>query len=73
MLLYCLKSRKNTESKNQTVVKTKHGRIMLLSKYAVCDSKKSTFVKEQEVIGLLSILGVKTSLSKIRLVVPLLF
>ena len=73
MLLYCLKSRKNTESKNQKVVKIKHGRIMLLSKYAVCDSKKSTFVKEQEVIGLLSILGVKTSLSKIRLVVPLLF
>ena len=40
MLLYCLKCRKNTESKNPQVVKTKNGRIMLLSRFAVCDSKK---------------------------------
>ena len=33
--------RKNIESKNPTVVKTKTGRIMLLSQCAVCDSKKS--------------------------------
>ena len=26
---------------------------MLLSKFAVCDSKKSTFIKEQEAKGLL--------------------
>ena len=40
MLLYCLKCRKNTESKNLKVVKTKKpGRIMLLSKCAVCDIK----------------------------------
>ena len=32
MLSYCLKCRKNTESKNPEVVKTKNGRIMLLSK-----------------------------------------
>ena len=40
MLLHCLKCRKNTESKNPQVVKTKNGRIMLLSRFAVCDSKK---------------------------------
>ena len=34
---YCLKCRKNTESKNPKAAKTKNGRIMLLSK---CDSKK---------------------------------
>ena len=39
---------------------------MLLSKYAVCDSKKSKFVKQQEASGLLSSLGIKMSLSKIR-------
>ena len=33
---------------------------MLLSKCAVCDSKKSRFIKEQEVSGLLSSLGIKT-------------
>ena len=35
MLLYCLECRKNTESKNPKVVKTKNGRIMLLPKCAV--------------------------------------
>ena len=30
MLPYCFKCRKNTESKNAKVVKTKNGRIMLL-------------------------------------------
>ena len=45
MLSYCLKCRKNTESRNLTVVRAKNGRIMLLSKYAVCDSKKLKFIK----------------------------
>ena len=59
MLSYCLKCRKNTESKNPKVVKTKNGRIMLLSKCAVCDSKKLKFIKEQEASGLLSSLRIK--------------
>ena len=60
MSSYYLKCRKNTESKNPKVVKTKNGRIILLSKLAVCNSKKSKFVKEQQARGLLSKLtGVK--------------
>ena len=39
MLLYCLKCRKNTESKNPKVSRTKNGRIMPLSKCVVFDSK----------------------------------
>ena len=39
MLLYCLKCRKNTESKNLKPVRTKNGRIMLLSKCVLCDKK----------------------------------
>ena len=35
MLSYCLKCRKNTESKNPKIVRTKNGRIMLLSKCAI--------------------------------------
>ena len=31
MLSYCIKYRKNTESKTPKVVRTKNGRIMLLS------------------------------------------
>ena len=45
MLSYCLKCRKNTESKNPKIVKTENGRIILLSKHAVCDSKKSNSIK----------------------------
>ena len=73
MLSYCLKCRKTTESENPKIVKTKNGRIMHLSKCEVCDSKKSKFIKEREVSGLLSSLGKRTSLNKIPLVGPLLF
>ena len=73
MVTYCLKCRKNTESKNPKVVRTKNGRTMLLSKFAVCDIKKSKFIKEQEASGLLSSLRIKTPLREIPLVVPLLF
>ena len=40
MLSYYLKCRKNTESKSPKVVKTKNGKIMLLSKCSVCYRKK---------------------------------
>ena len=51
---------------------TKIGRILLLSKCAVCDSKKSKFIKEQEASWLLSSLEIKKPLSKISLVDSLL-
>ena len=69
-MLYCLKCRKNTESKNPKVARSKNGRIMLLSKCAVCDSKKSKFIKQEEPNELLSSLGIKTPLSKIPLIGP---
>ena len=71
MLSYCLKCRKNTESKNLKVIRTKNRGIKLLSKCEVGDSKKSNFIKEQEASGLLSSLGIKTTLSKTPLVVNL--
>ena len=46
MLPYCLKGKKNRESKNPKVVKTKDGRIKLLSKCTVCESKKSKLIKK---------------------------
>ena len=67
------KCRKNTDSKSPKDVRTKHGRIMLLSKCKVCDSKKSKFIKEQEARALLSSLGMKKPLSKIPLEGPLFF
>ena len=76
MLSYCLKRRKNIESKNPKAVKTKNGRRMLPSKCAVCNSKKSKFIKEQEAKGSLSRLGIKTPSSilyQIPLLGPILF
>ena len=58
MLSYCLNCRKNTESNNPKVEKTKSGRIVLLSNGAVCDSKKSKFIRQQGTSGLLSSLGI---------------
>ena len=63
MLSYFLKCGKNTESKNPKVVKTRNGIIMLLSKCAVCHSKKLKFIKEQETGELLGKLtGIKVSI-----------
>ena len=64
MLWCCLKCRKNTESKNSKVVKTKNGRTMLLSKCEVCDIKKSKLIKEEKASRLLSSLGIKEGIVK---------
>ena len=66
MKLYCLKCRKDTENVNPRVSNTSDGRTMI-SKCAICGSKKSRFVKNQEAKGLLSNLGIKTPLSKVPL------
>ena len=46
---------------------------MLLLNFAVCDSTKSKFIKQQEASGFVSSLGIKAVLSEIALVGPLLF
>ena len=73
MKSYCLKCRKNTENINPRVSKTSNGRTMILSKCAICGSKKSRFVKNQEAKGLLSNLGVGTPLSKVPILGNILF
>ena len=65
MQSYCLKCKKSTEIIDPQVLSTTNGRVMILSKCAVCGSKKSRFIKHQEAKGLLSKLGIKTPLSKI--------
>ena len=50
---------------NPAVSKPSNGKTMLLSKCAICDSKKPRFIKKQEAKGLLSNLGLKTPLNKI--------
>ena len=67
MKTYCVKCTKDTENLNSRIFKTKNNRLIMQSKCLVCGIKKSRFVKGQEAKGLLSNLGVKTSLSKIPL------
>ena len=43
---YCLKCRKDTENINPRVSNTSNGRTTILSKCAICGSKKSRFIKE---------------------------
>ena len=67
MLTYCLKCKRNTKNKDAKMMKTKNGKLAFSSKCAACGNKKSRFITEQEAKGLLSNLGIKTTLSKIPL------
>ena len=73
MKTYCVKCRKDTENINPRVSKTSNGRTMILSKCAICGSKKSKFIKNQEAKGLLSNLGIRTPLSKVPILSDILF
>ena len=73
MKSYCLKCRKNTEYINSRVLKTSNNRTMVLSNCAICISKKSRFIKNQEAKGLLSNLGIRAPLSKVPILGDLLF
>ena len=70
---FCLKCKKYTKNINPQVSSTSNGKFMILSKCAICNSKKSKFIKKQEASGLLSKLGIKTPLSKISILGDVLF
>ena len=47
MKSYCLKYKKDTEKINPKVSNTSNDKTMVLSKCAICGSKKSRFTKTQ--------------------------
>ena len=73
MKSYCLKCTKDTENMNPWVWNTSNGRTVILSKCAICGSKNSRFIKNQEAKGLLSNLGIRTPLSKVPILGDILF
>ena len=73
MKSYCLKCRKSTENINPRVSKTGDDRTIILSKCAICGSKKSRFIKNQEAKGLLNNLGIKTPLNKVPILGDIFF
>ena len=52
---------------NPKIVRNRQNKSMIQSNCAICGSKKSRFIKEQQAMGILSNLGIKTPLSKIPL------
>ena len=71
---YCLKcKKKNTKNIDPKVPSTSNSRVIILSKCAICGSKKSRFIKHQEAKRLLSKLGIKTPLIKMPILGDILF
>ena len=70
---YCLKCKKNTENIDPEVSSTSNGRAMILSKCETCCSKKSKFIKNQEIKRVLSNLDIITPLSKVPIMGDILF
>ena len=62
MSSYCLKCRKNTESKNPKVVRTKNGRIKLLSECLIV--KNGNFLKNKKLKDYKEFDGIKSTISK---------
>ena len=73
MKSYWLKRRKDTENIYPKISSTSNGKAMILSNCAICGSKQSRFIKNQEAKRLLSNLGIKTPLSKVPILDDLLF
>ena len=65
MKSYCLKCRKDIEEKNPNFLSTSNVKAMILSKCAICGTKKSIFIKNQEAKELLSNFGLNTQLGKV--------
>ena len=70
---YCLKCRKYTKNINPQVLRTSNDKLMILSKCAICNSRKSKYINKQETKGLLNNLGIKTPLNKIPMLGNILF
>ena len=64
---YCLACRKYTKNNNPKIVRNRQNMLMIQSNCTTCGRKKSRFIKEQQAMGILSNLGIKTPLSKVSL------
>ena len=62
---YCLVCKKYTKNTNPKIVRNRQ----IQSNCEKCDSKKSRFIKEQQAMGILSNLGIKTPLSEVPLLI----
>ena len=61
--IYCLSCKKYTKNNNPKIVRNRQNRLMIQSNCATF----GRFIKEQQAMGILSELGIKTPLSKVPL------
>ena len=73
MLSCCLRCGENTKSIGPLVSKAINGGTIILSKCAVCNTRKARFIKKQEAKGFLINLSIRTLLSKIPILRDILF
>ena len=64
---FCLVCKDYTKSINPKIVRNRQNRYIIRSNCTTCGSKKSRFIKEQNALGILSNLGIKTPLSQVPL------
>ena len=65
--IYCLVCKDYTKNNNTKIVRNRQNRLMIQSNCANCGNKKFKLIKEQQAMGILSNLGIKTPLSKVPL------
>ena len=73
MQSYCLKCKKDTKNIDPKVSASINDRVMILSKCAICGSKKPRFIKNQGAKEWLSKLGIKTPLRKVPILGDIFF
>ena len=73
MLSCCQRCGENAKSISPLVSKAINGTTIILSKCAVCNTKKAKSIKKQEAKELLSNLGIRTLLSRIPVLRDILF
>ena len=64
---YCLVCKKYIKNNNPKIVRNRQNMLMIQSNCTNSGSKKSKFIKEQQAMGIVSNLGIKTPLSKVPL------
>ena len=64
MNTYCLSYKKDTKNINSKVIKTKNNRKMMLSRFSICNNKKSTFLSEGS--SLFDSLGLNTPQNRMK-------
>ena len=63
-ITYCLSCKKDTRNIDPKVIKIKNNKKMIISRYSICNNKKSTFISQGS--SLLDSLGLNTSQNRIK-------